>query len=78
MNSMAKKNFEEAMQRLEEVVARLENEEVSLTESLKLFEEGVKLMRFCHQRLDEVEAKVKILVADEDEPDGARLEEFAE
>ena len=75
---MAKRNFEEAMQRLEEVVARLESEEVSLSESLKLFEEGVKLMRFCHQRLDEVEAKVKILVSDEDEPGETRLEEFAE
>ena len=75
---MAKRNFEEAMQRLEEVVARLESEEVSLSESLKLFEEGVKLMRFCHQRLDEVEAKVKILVSDENEPGESRLEEFAE
>ena len=75
---MAKKNFEEAMQRLEEVVARLESEEVSLSESLKLFEEGVKLMRFCHQRLDEVEARVKILVCDENEPGSERLEEFAE
>jgi exodeoxyribonuclease VII small subunit len=75
---MAKKNFEEAMQRLEEVVARLESEEVSLSESLKLFEEGVKLMRFCHQRLDEVEARVKILVSDENEPGSERLEEFAE
>ncbi len=73
---MAKKNFEEAMQRLEEVVARLESEEVSLSESLKLFEEGVKLMRFCHQRLDEVEAKVKILVEDENRPGDQRLEEF--
>jgi exodeoxyribonuclease VII small subunit len=66
------------MKKLEELVSRLESEEVSLEESLKLFEEGVKLMRFCHQRLNEVEEKVKILVADESLPNGERLEEFAE
>ena len=75
---MAKKSFEDSMKKLEELVSRLESEEVSLEESLKLFEEGVKLMRFCHQRLNEVEEKVKILVADESLPNGERLEEFAE
>ena len=75
---MAKRSFEDSMKKLEEVVSRLEGEEVSLEESLKLFEEGVKLMRFCHQRLNEVEEKVKILVADESLPGGERLEEFAE
>ncbi|MCD6534807.1 MAG: exodeoxyribonuclease VII small subunit [Deltaproteobacteria bacterium] len=73
---MAKASFEDSMKRLEEVVGKLEGEEVSLEESLKLFEQGVKLMRFCHLRLSEVEEKVQILVADEKE--GARLEEFRE
>ncbi|MEA3332227.1 MAG: exodeoxyribonuclease VII small subunit [Pseudomonadota bacterium] len=72
---MAKASFEDSMKKLEEVVGKLEGEEVSLEESLKLFEQGVKLMRFCHLRLSEVEEKVQTLVADEKE--GARLEEFS-
>ena len=74
---MAKVSFEDSMKKLEDVVGRLEGEEVSLEESLKLFEQGVKLMRFCHLRLSEVEEKVQTLVAD-DEEDGGRLEEFKE
>ncbi len=74
---MAKASFENSMKKLETVVGKLEGDEVSLEESLKLFEEGVKLMRFCHQRLNEVEEKVQILVADEQEA-GGRLEEFNE
>ncbi len=73
---MAKLSFEDSMKRLEEVVGKLEGEEVSLEESLKLFEQGVKLMRFCHLRLSEVEEKVQILVTDEKEEEGGRLEEF--
>ncbi|MEA1921055.1 MAG: exodeoxyribonuclease VII small subunit [Pseudomonadota bacterium] len=73
---MAKASFEDSMKRLEEVVGKLEGDEVSLEESLKLFEQGVKLMRFCHLRLSEVEEKVQTLVADENE--GGRLEEFRE
>ncbi len=73
---MAKASFENSMKKLEIVVSKLESDEVSLEESLKLFEEGVKLMRFCHLRLNEVEEKVQILVA-EDAESGGHLEEFA-
>lgn len=73
---MAKVSFEDSMKKLEDVVGRLEGEEVSLEESLKLFEQGVKLMRFCHLRLSEVEEKVQTLVADENE--GGKLVEFNE
>ena len=73
---MAKTSFEDSMKKLEVVVGKLEGEEVSLEESLKLFEQGVKLMRFCHLRLSEVEEKVQTLVADEKE--GGHLEEFKE
>ncbi len=72
---MAKASFENSMKKLEIVVSKLESDEVSLEESLKLFEEGVKLMRFCHLRLNEVEEKVQILVA-EDAETGGHLEEF--
>jgi exodeoxyribonuclease VII small subunit len=47
--------FESAFQQLEKIVKRLEGEELPLDESLQLFEEGIRLSRFCHQRLEEVE-----------------------
>ena len=72
---MAKVSFENSMKKLENVVGKLEGDEVSLEESLKLFEEGVKLMRFCQMRLNEIEEKVQVLVADESES-GGFLEEF--
>ena len=72
---MARVSFENSMKKLETVVSKLEGDEVSLEESLKLFEEGVKLMRFCHMRLNEIEEKVQILVADESKSSGF-LEDF--
>ncbi len=62
---MVKKNemsFEDAMQRLEEIVKDLEKGDTSLDASLKLFEEGVKLVSECKTRLDNAEQKVKTLV----------------
>jgi exodeoxyribonuclease VII small subunit len=61
---MAEKKFEAALSRLEEIVAELESGELSLEQSLKLFEEGVKLARICNARLEEAERKVEILLKD--------------
>ena len=62
---MARANeFEKAFQQLETIVRRLEGEELPLDESLKLFEEGIRLSRFCHQRLEEVEKKIELILAD--------------
>lgn len=61
--------FEEALKRLEEIVARMEGGDLNLDESLKSFEEGVKLTRFCEKKLDEAEKKVEILMKDK----GGRL-----
>ena len=58
---MAEKKFEEAMQRLEEIVESLEESDLSLKDSLKIFEEGVKLIGFCSKRLEEVDQKVTML-----------------
>jgi exodeoxyribonuclease VII small subunit len=63
---MAKERFEDALSKLEKIVSKLEEEEISLEESLKLFEEGIRLSRFCNQKLDEVEKKVDILVKDKE------------
>jgi exodeoxyribonuclease VII small subunit len=56
--------FEKAFQNLEKIVQRLEAEEMPLDESLQLFEEGIRLSRFCHQRLEEVEKKIELILAD--------------
>ena len=53
-----KKTYEEAMTRLEKIVSMLENDTLSLDDSLKLFEEGTKLARFCNKTLDEAELKI--------------------
>lgn len=54
--------FEQAMARLEEIVRLLEQGDSTLNEALALFEEGVKLARFCHDQLDKAEAKIEIMV----------------
>lgn len=56
--------FEKAFQQLEKIVQRLESENLPLDESLQLFEEGIRLSRFCHQRLEEVEKKIETILAD--------------
>jgi exodeoxyribonuclease VII small subunit len=61
----AEKSFEDALQRLEDVLESLEHGNLNLEESVQAFEEGVKLVRFCHDKLDEVERRVELLVKDE-------------
>jgi exodeoxyribonuclease VII small subunit len=61
---MAKKNFEKAVADLENIVQRIDENDLSLDEALSLFEEGIKLSRFCSQKLDAVENKVEILLRD--------------
>ena len=55
-------DFETALKRLEEIVKKLENGELSLDSALQLFEEGIKLSHFCHTRLEEAERRVEILL----------------
>lgn len=61
---MAEKKFETALARLEEIVKKLEAGDLPLEQSLKLFEEGVKLARLCNRQLEEAERKVEILMKD--------------
>lgn len=61
---MAEKKFEASLSRLEEIVTELESGELPLEQSLKLFEEGIKLARICNARLEEAERKVEILLKD--------------
>ena len=61
---MSEKSFEDAMSRLEDIVKDLEGGELSLEDSFKVFEEGMKLIKFCSGKLEEVEQKVTMLVKD--------------
>lgn len=60
-----KEKFEEALQKLEAIVAKMEEGDLSLEEALKEFEEGVRLARFCTGKLDEAERKVEKLIRDQ-------------
>jgi exodeoxyribonuclease VII small subunit len=63
---MPKERFEDALSKLEKIVAKLEEGDVPLEDSLKLFEEGIRLSRLCNQKLDEAEKKVEILLKDKE------------
>jgi len=56
--------FEDALQRLEQIVQRLEKGELPLEESLVLYEEGIRLSRLCHAKLEEAEGKIELLMKD--------------
>lgn len=64
-NMAEKKSFEESILRLENIVKALESGETPLNESLKLFEEGVKLADYCNGLLEKAEQKVTTLVKGE-------------
>jgi exodeoxyribonuclease VII small subunit len=59
---MTKERFEDALNKLEKIVSKLEDGEIPLEESLKLFEEGIRLSRLCNQKLEEAEKRVEILM----------------
>ena len=58
--------FESALEDLELIVEQLETGELSLEDSLTAFEKGVGLVKFCNQKLSEVEKKIELLVKDKD------------
>lgn len=60
------KTFESSLQELETIVRQLENGDLPLEESLKLFEKGVQLSRECRERLDQAERRIEILMKDAD------------
>ncbi|HEV8675570.1 MAG TPA: exodeoxyribonuclease VII small subunit [Methylomirabilota bacterium] len=66
--------FEEAMARLEQIVHALEAGDLSLDDSLRAFEEGTALLRFCARRLEETERRIEVLT--QDEGGGLRAQPF--
>jgi exodeoxyribonuclease VII small subunit len=59
-------SFEESLKKLESIVDKLEKGDLSLEESLKLFEEGVGLSATCKKELEEAEGKVQMLIRQRD------------
>jgi len=60
------KDFESALKSLEEIVQQLEGGDLTLDRALELFEEGVKISRFCNGKLEDAERKVEMLVQSSD------------
>lgn len=56
--------FEEAMKRMEDIVCQLEDGDLPLTQSLELFEEGVRLYKYCVQKLEEAEGRISVILQD--------------
>lgn len=56
------KTFEEAMERLEAIVARIESDDLGLEQQFELFREGMGLARFCDAKLSEVQKSVEIVL----------------
>ncbi|GLI33109.1 exodeoxyribonuclease VII small subunit [Desulforhabdus amnigena] len=68
---MAKKKgepFEEALKKLQMIVEKLEKGDLPLEEAMESFTEGIKLAQYCHQKLEEAENKVQMLLKD---PEGS-------
>ena len=64
---MAKENFEESMKKLETIVTELENGNLNLDESVKKFEEGMKIAKQCNNILEDAEKKIIILLEEDGE-----------
>lgn len=63
-NDTKPKTFESAAERLEKVVELLDDPKTSLDDSLKLYAEGIELVRICNKMLDEAELKITVLGAE--------------
>lgn len=73
MAEKKKINFEEAMKKLEEITAELENNDLDLDTSVSKFEEGMKLSKECNNILEEAEKRISILIKTEE---GVTEEDF--
>lgn len=64
MENKEKMSFEEAIRKLEKIALELEKENSDLDKTLALYEEGIKLCRYCNAELENAERKVKLLSVD--------------
>ena len=68
-------NFEELIEKLETITNKLENDKLSLDESVALFEEGMKVSKKCNTKLEEAEKKITMLINENGE---IKEEDFSE
>ena len=61
---MAKKTFETAMKQLEQIVQDLETDDMPLEKAIKTFEEGIKISKYCSEKLNESEKRITLLMQD--------------
>ena len=59
-------DFNKGLTELEQIVKQMDSSELSLDESLKLFEKGVSLTKLCQKALQDTEAKISLLINDKD------------
>lgn len=61
-----KLDFETNIKRLEEIASKLESGDISIDESLKLFEEGIGILKECNEEIDNAEQRVNVLLSEKD------------
>ena len=67
MSEKKELNFEELIEKLEDITNKLEKEKLSLDESVKLFEEGMRISKECNTKLEDAEKRITVLINDNDE-----------
>ena len=67
MSKKEEVNFEELIQKLEEITNKLEKEQLSLDESVKLLEEGMHISKKCNSKLEDAEKRITMLINDNNE-----------
>jgi exodeoxyribonuclease VII small subunit len=61
-------SFEMAIKKLEKIVALLDDGKLALDETLGLYEEGIRLYRYCNQRLNKTEQQISLMLNEEEVP----------
>lgn len=69
----AEENFEDLILKLEDITNKLESDKLSLDESVKLFEDGMKISKKCNEKLEDAEKRITILLKSDD---GIKEEDF--
>ena len=59
-------SFEEALKRIEEILKQLENKELDLEEAINLYEEGLKLIHFCEEKLKNARTRIEVILKDKE------------
>ncbi len=67
MSEKKELNFEELIEKLEDITNKLEKEQLSLDDSVKLFEEGIRISKECNTKLEDAEKRITVLINDNDE-----------